>query len=467
MEYAKAFKIVNGLVEKYNKDMLAQSNSILNLVKENSAQSQSAIISLLNGPCKTYSQKKKTLYKKHKIGSTVRFSFFETVAESLIKCNGRQISDELKKNFLEKENFHSDILYTILNPKTPEIRRKYFVEEFVKFLDIENRFDCARAFEVINEDPTGKITWTGDDGQSKEKKGRIDLLIKNDKQAIIIENKINYAPDMDNQLVRYMKYVDEELGIKTYTVVYLTLIDDGKEPPLDGYSADFKKYADILKDKNAGVLKEVYAVAEKKKSLAKNLLPNFCERLREEQEQSQRQNVKESCNIARVYINQYKILLEHLGGKAYMSSTDKKLIEAIYSDKNKFEAANDFAELWNDDKRRQKALREVMEERFRKTFPDKELQWSTINGFEKHSGWPSNFADARVYWDGGLQIGFASQEGKNFSKPRQDELANIVKKIKNKEESYHDKKWVCCNIKDSPTLFDDLLNALEILFKAK
>ena len=401
--------------------------------------------SFLNDECKEYSKEKSRIFAEHDIDNTLRFNFFESISDKWYM-----------------ENFHSDILYTILNPETVEIGRKYFVQELVKFLGIEDRFDCARAFEVINEDPTGKITWTGDDGQSKEKKGRIDLLIKNNKQAIIIENKINYATDMDNQLVRYMKYVDEELGIKTYTVVYLTLIDDKeKKPPLE-FDKGFKKYKEMLNDKKTGILKELYAV-DGEKSLANNLLPKLCERLQEEQEQSQSQNVKESCDIARVYINQYKILLEHLGGKAYMNSVNKKLIEDIYSSQDKWDAANDFVKFWEN---KNEPLREVMEEKFRKTFPDKELQWLKINGCEVY-GWPSNFADARVYWDGGLEIGFASQEGKKFSEKRQDELESIVRKIKNKDgEVSPEGEWVYCYIKDSSTLFDDVLNGLKILFEA-
>ena len=392
--------------------------------------------SFLNDECKEYSKEKRRIYAEHDIDNTRRFNFFESISDKWYM-----------------ENFHSDILYTILNPKTPEIHRKYFVEKFVKFLGIENRFDCTKDFEVTREE------------------GHIDLLIKNDKQAIIIENKINYAPDMDNQLVRYMKYVDEELGIKTYTVVYLTLINDGKEPPLGKYDKNFKKYADILKDN--GVLKKVYAV-DGEKSLANNLLPTLCELLQKEQEQSQ--NEKESCNIARVYINQYKILLEHLGGKAYMKSKDKELIEEIYSSQDKFEAANDFAELWNDKCRINEAVEAVLGDKFRKIFPEKEWEPSTLHDTYTYY-WPSNFDDAKVYyfWDDKKgkeviqQVGFTSLEGKKFSKPQQDKLKNIVQKIENKDgDAWAEKgKWVCCNIKDSPTLLDDLLNALEILFKAK
>ena len=384
--------------------------------------------SFLNDECKEYSKEKSRIYAEHDIDNTLRFNFFESISDTWYR-----------------ENFHSDILYTILNPDTPEIGRRYFVEEVVKFLGIENRFDCTKEFEV------------------KREEGRIDLLIKNDEQAIIIENKINYAPDMDNQLVRYMKYVDEELGIKTYTVVYLTLIDDGKKPPLGKYDKDFKKYADILKDKNAGVLKEVYAVDEKK-SLAKDLLPNFCERLREEQEQSQ--NEKESCNIARVYINQYKILLEHLGGKAYMSSVDKKLIEEIYSSQDKIDAANDFAEFW---KKKSELIETIVKEKFSEKFGEDRV-WGECETKNNGNGyyWNSNFKDVGVYWWSEREIGFAPQKGKKFDKTQQEKLASIVRKIKNKEvEVFTKPEWVCCYIKNTTTLFDDIIAALEILFEAK
>ena len=154
-----------------------------------------------------------------------------------------------------------------------------------------------------------------------------------------------------------------------------------------------------------------------------------------------------------------------------MNSTDKKLIEAIYSDKDKFEAANDFAELWKDKCRINEVVCEVLGDKFRKIFPEKEWQLSKLHGIDAYY-WSSNFDDAKVYyfWDkGSQQVGFVAPEGKKFTKARQEELANIVRKIKNKEENKVSctELWVYCNIKDSPTLFDDLLNALEILFKAK
>lgn len=54
--------------------------------------------------------------------------------------------------------------------------------------------------------------------------GRIDILIKNDNQCIIIENKI-YADDQFEQLKRYDSFARKEFGNK-YQLLYLTLWGD-------------------------------------------------------------------------------------------------------------------------------------------------------------------------------------------------------------------------------------------------
>ena len=250
MEYNKAMKI-----EENNK--YSQLNSAIELVQRYGKEEFSKLDSFLATTCLDYFKEKTRIYKEHDIDNADRFNFFETISDKWYR-----------------ENFHSDVLYTILNPDTKEIGRKYFMQEFVKFLNIEDRFDCNKDCEVIKEQPTGLIAWE-ENGQKIEKPGYIDLLIKNESQAIIIENKINYAPDMENQLVRYMKYIDEVLGIKEYTVVYLTLTDD-KEPPLDSYSKDFENYAKKLH--NEKILKKVCAVNEKH-GLANVFLKNCCKRL--------------------------------------------------------------------------------------------------------------------------------------------------------------------------------------------
>ncbi len=302
------------------------TNLILKLIREKNSIYTDEIRSFLYNACIPYSENKSFIYKKYDIDNTNKFNFFESISDKWYR-----------------ENFHSDILYTILNPETKEIGRKLFIQEFVKFLGIS--FNCDDNIIVTKE------------------KGKVDLLIRNSKKAIIIENKINYAPDMDNQLVRYMQYVEEVLGIDDYVVIYLTLINDSsKKPPIDSYDKKYEKYTQLLRNKNKKVLYEEYAVDEEK-SLANTFLPNCITRL--ENEKKQNPNTTEAYDVAIMYISQYKILLEHLGGEAYMSSTDKKLIEEIFSDKEKFNAANDFITLWE---KRNEIIKEFLQDKFKEKY---------------------------------------------------------------------------------------------------
>ena len=424
MSLSESFKTVNDLHKDCCLAAVSEVDLILNFVKTVSERNIANVLSFLEKDCAEYSGKKRKIYRDHDIDNTLRFNIFESISDKWWY-----------------ENFHSDILFTILNPDTREIGRPYFVEEFVKFLGVD--FNCTKGIEVTREED------------------RIDLLIKNDTQAIIIENKINYAPDMENQLVRYMKYVKETLGLKIVAVVYLTLMGD-KKPPLNEYDEEFKKYADMLRDKSKGILKEVCAVDEdKKKGLAKGFLQTCLDRLNEEKPQDEK--TKDACNLASVYIKQYKMLLEHLGGKAYMKSADKKVIEEIYSNKDKFNAANDFTELWNG---RGTYLYEVLKEKLKEAFPEKDWTEGILRGYKVYYCPNKSIDDVLVYYFGPREIGFAAKEGKEFLEDRQDELEKIINKIRNKESVNKGSEWVFCSINDTADLFKDIIDGLKVLFSA-
>ncbi len=67
---------------------------------------------------------------------------------------------------------------------------------------------------------------------------RIDLLIKDEKYAIIVENKIHDALDQDNQLNRYIKEVERK-GFDSFYIIYLT--KDGHEPTNGSLSEERKR----------------------------------------------------------------------------------------------------------------------------------------------------------------------------------------------------------------------------------
>lgn len=141
--------------------------------------------------------------EKHKNGDF--FNIFNVVGKS---------SDEV--------NIHSKFLAMLLNPKGDHGCGGAFLESFCKELRIDtSSFDVDNAY-VSPEYDIGPIRNNGLDG------GRIDIIIKFDKEfAIIIENKI-YAGDQNNQLLRYKNYAEEKFGSSGYKIFYLT--PDGHEP---------------------------------------------------------------------------------------------------------------------------------------------------------------------------------------------------------------------------------------------
>ena len=122
------------------------------------------------------------------------------------------------------ENSHTSILVSLLAYKRGN---EYpFLTSF-----------CRQMFEKWNNAVSGDVKFDTEHfgissmAKCKKKQGRIDALIyQSDKFAIIIENKINDAPDQQEQLCRYVRSVLREyVGLKDGVwVLYLTR--SGGEP---------------------------------------------------------------------------------------------------------------------------------------------------------------------------------------------------------------------------------------------
>ena len=119
---------------------------------------------------------------------------------------------------------HSAILTNLLNAKGKHGQKELFLELFLKEIKqkfgnsdkkivLEN-FNIKNSF-AVKEKYTGRVDYEADQG------GRIDIIINDGKNNIIIENKI-YAGDQPKQLVRYNEHD------KNAPILYLTL--EGKEP---------------------------------------------------------------------------------------------------------------------------------------------------------------------------------------------------------------------------------------------
>jgi len=114
------------------------------------------------------------------------------------------------------ENFHSDIIAELLNPNGKHGEGSLFLELFLDYL---NQFDRKDA-------PILKIS---DFNKAEREKNRIDITIFGDKKAIIIENKVNQAPDQKEQLKRYYGKLTKD-NKEVNDIIYLTLRGLHKPP---------------------------------------------------------------------------------------------------------------------------------------------------------------------------------------------------------------------------------------------
>lgn len=109
------------------------------------------------------------------------------------------------------ENFHSDIIASLLNPSELHGQGYKFLNLFVQFLN---------TYHNISIDPNSfnKVIVT-------RETGKIDIWIRdrNSGCSIIIENKINNAPDMEDQIDRYFNFAEIKEKYKVVAIVYLSL----------------------------------------------------------------------------------------------------------------------------------------------------------------------------------------------------------------------------------------------------
>lgn len=132
-----------------------------------------------------------------------------------------QISDENFNMFKicgvnHYENTHSAILCELLASDSSHNFKHKFLEALINTLKKDNILPDEYEFSFTNLKVIPEFYISS--------LGRIDIFIRNDKQCIIIENKI-YAEDQFEQLKRYEEYAKKNYG-ENYKIIYLTLWGD-------------------------------------------------------------------------------------------------------------------------------------------------------------------------------------------------------------------------------------------------
>lgn len=119
----------------------------------------------------------------------------------------------------EEVRLHSAFIAELLNPKGSHGMGDKFLKAFLELIDKDEEFiDSSKVSNDMVERYVGRKTET--------EGGRIDIIVEDGTNALIIENKI-YARDQENQLLRYQNYAKKKFKGES-ALVYLTL--DGHEP---------------------------------------------------------------------------------------------------------------------------------------------------------------------------------------------------------------------------------------------
>ena len=199
------------------------------------------------------------------------------------------------------ENFHSDVIALLLSPKERHLQKEKFFKLFLSFLIEkygaiidENNY---QNYEVLRE------------------KGRIDIWIKDkiSKRCIIIENKINDAIDMPNQIERYYDYASEK-GYLVDNIVYLTL-NGKKNAPKVGKKEIDDKIIDIV------------AFAQDEKNLCNDWLFNCYIEAKERKDDD-----------SSTFIYQYIKLIKHMSLIVMDNELKKDFYEVVSDEQNRKKA---------------------------------------------------------------------------------------------------------------------------------
>ena len=141
----------------------------------------------------------------------------------------------LSSDLYYRENFHSDIIKSLLDPKEKHNEGSKYLYIFIELLNKINPNTQIDKFHFEN-------------AIVKRERDNIDILItdENSKEAIIIENKINNAGDQIRQIPRYFNLLKKD-KYKVEAIVYLTL-DNSKSPAKKGWTKEeIKQNEPILK----------------------------------------------------------------------------------------------------------------------------------------------------------------------------------------------------------------------------
>lgn len=218
-------------------------------------------------------------------------------------------------NLNNKELIHSAFIANLLNVQGNHGQKDIFLLLFIAeikdlFFESDQKKLQLNDFETVNsfvkiEEYLGLVNYENEEG------GRADIVIKNNKYQIVVENKI-YALDQPSQLIRYKKYYSNS------PILYLTLNGD---LPSSNSQKDLINGNDFI------------CISYK------NNIINWIEKC-----------IKEMANkpIIRETLNQYLTLVKQLTNQTTNNKMEQELTDLILSNENNFIAFKALLQNQND-----------------------------------------------------------------------------------------------------------------------
>ena len=196
-----------------------------------------------------------------------------------------------------------------------------FFNNFLELINIKDKKEYLNA-EITNE------------------KARIDILIKSEKKAIIVENKINWAPDQNEQLAKYYKKVKDEYKKEVEKIIYIVPSKD-KNPDEQTFGKD-EKIKKEIKDR----LEKIISFDGSENDLV-SCFEKSRDKLKENLEKTKNNLDSEDFNKL-FFINHYIEILKRTG-VGDMSEVElkffKEIMEKYKTDKDIFKKINYIAEM--------------------------------------------------------------------------------------------------------------------------
>jgi hypothetical protein len=222
---------------------------------------------------------------------------------------------ELISDHYYRETFHSDILNAFLDPEGKHRGQNKYLRLFLEYIASQHE---------AKVDPSHYSNAT-----TVREEGRMDILIKGSEHAIFIENKINGAPDTDEQLYRYLELVEKKKQYVCDAIIYLNL--HGDKPPDMSTWKDPKQ-----KPKVEQKLKVICAYDGSDDGSQKDLLRGWIQKCEKQSEDN---------SEAQHILRQYGKIIEKLGANIMNKPIMKEFYKIIKDDKLKLKTALNLKEM--------------------------------------------------------------------------------------------------------------------------